>query len=68
MEEGNTSGDRWGNLLGYLLLPFPVAMYKDPLEYVRKGKAIADRKKNSMEALFTHRSAAVVFKHCGFKV
>ncbi|KAJ8494069.1 hypothetical protein OPV22_015790 [Ensete ventricosum] len=67
MEEGNTSGDRWGNLLGYLLLPFPVAMYKDPLEYVRKGKAIADRKKNSMEALFTHRSAAVVFKHCGFK-
>ncbi|CAL9173427.1 unnamed protein product [Musa hybrid cultivar] len=67
MEEGNTSGDKWGNLLGYLLLPFPVALYKDPLDYVRKGKSMADRKKNSMEALFTYRSGAVVFKYCGFK-
>ncbi|URD91997.1 hypothetical protein MUK42_01587 [Musa troglodytarum] len=67
MEEGNTTGDKWGNLLGYLLLPFPVALYEDPLDYVRKGKAIADRKKNSMEAVFTYRSAAVVFRHCGFK-
>lgn len=66
--EGRDSGTKWGNLLGYLISPIPIINYIDPLDYIRKGKVIADRKKNSMEAIFTYKSADLIVKLFGIKV
>lgn len=59
---------KWGNLMGYMILPFPIAFHRDPLDYVRKGKAIADRKKSSLEAIFTYSCAYMMMKLFGVKV
>lgn len=61
-------GTRWGNWLGYIILQFPIAMYEDPLQYVRKGMQVAERKKNSLEAIFTYTSGVVIVKLLGIKV
>ncbi|KAG2700728.1 hypothetical protein I3843_06G010300 [Carya illinoinensis] len=45
---------RWGNLIGYMFLPFTIALQDDPLDYVRKAKAAIDRKKLSLEPIFTN--------------
>ncbi|XP_039119934.1 O-acyltransferase WSD1-like [Dioscorea cayenensis subsp. rotundata] len=58
---------KWGNLMGYMILPFPIAFHRDPLDYVRKGKAIADRKKSSLEAIFTYSCAYMMMKLFGVK-
>ncbi|PKA61196.1 O-acyltransferase WSD1 [Apostasia shenzhenica] len=65
MKEG--SGAKWGNQLGYILLPFPVMKCDNPLEYVRKGTAVAERKKKSLEAMFTYASALLIVKTLGIK-
>ncbi|WOL20556.1 hypothetical protein Cni_G29361 [Canna indica] len=65
--EGRDGGTKWGNLIGYLILPFTIAMYKDPLDYIRKGKAIANKKKNSLEAIFTYKSADFIVNFLGMK-
>lgn len=57
-----------GELAGYIRLPFAIAMYEDPLDYVRKGEAIAKRKKSSLEAIFTFLSGDLVTKLFGIKV
>ncbi|XP_012481071.1 wax ester synthase/diacylglycerol acyltransferase 11 isoform X1 [Gossypium raimondii] len=44
---------KWGNWIGYVLLPFTIAVREDPLDYVRNAKAIIDRKKRSLEAFCT---------------
>ncbi|XP_072956365.1 wax ester synthase/diacylglycerol acyltransferase 11-like isoform X1 [Typha angustifolia] len=67
MEEGKGKGSKWGNWLGYIILPFPVVMYEDPLDYIRKGKATADRKKKSLEAIFTYMSGDLIVKIFGIK-
>ncbi|OAY70126.1 O-acyltransferase WSD1, partial [Ananas comosus] len=56
-----------GELAGYIRLPFAIAMYEDPLDYVRKGEAIAKRKKSSLEAIFTFLSGDLVTKLFGIK-
>lgn len=66
MEGGN--GTAWGNWLGYIVLKFPIGMYKDPLDYVRKGMKITERKKNSLEAILTYISASLIVKLLGIKV
>ncbi|XP_008793154.2 O-acyltransferase WSD1-like isoform X2 [Phoenix dactylifera] len=66
MEKGK-GGAKWGNKLGYMVLRFPIAVFEDPLEYIRRGKAIAERKKNSLEAVFTYWSAWVIVKIFGIK-
>ncbi|XP_074585328.1 wax ester synthase/diacylglycerol acyltransferase 11-like [Curcuma longa] len=65
--EGRDGGTKWGNLLGYLIMPIPIVNYVDPLDYVRQGKVIADRKKNSLEAIFTYKSADLIVKLFGIK-
>lgn len=67
MEKGK-GGAKWGNKLGYIVIQFPIAIFEDPLEYVRRGKAIAERKKHSLEAVLTYWSAWVVVKIFGIKV
>lgn len=59
---------KWGNWIGYVLLPFIIGLREDPLDYVRQAKATIDRKKHSFEALFTFSVAELVLKIFGIKV
>ncbi|KAL1824040.1 hypothetical protein ACET3Z_010818 [Daucus carota] len=58
---------RWGNLIGYVLLPITIALPDDPLDYVRKAKAIVDRKKLSFEALCSFSVGRVILELFGLK-
>ncbi|CAH8389407.1 unnamed protein product [Eruca vesicaria subsp. sativa] len=58
---------RWGNLFGYILLPFSVGLETDPLEYVRRAKATVDRKKHSLEAVFSMAFFKLILKVLGLK-
>lgn len=59
---------KWGNWIGYVLLPFTIGLREDPLDYVRQAKATIDRKKHSFEAIFTFSVAELVLKIFGIKV
>ncbi|XVF19282.1 hypothetical protein REPUB_Repub11eG0096900 [Reevesia pubescens] len=59
---------KWGNWIGYVLLPFTIAIRVDPLDYVRDAKAIIDRKKRSLEAIYTFSIAELALKLFGIKV
>ncbi|THU72692.1 hypothetical protein C4D60_Mb04t14860 [Musa balbisiana] len=65
--EGRHSGTKWGNYIGYIILPFSIFKYKDPMDYIRKAKEIAGRKKNSLEAIFTYKSGELIVKCLGIK-
>ncbi|WZY81366.1 hypothetical protein YC2023_027750 [Brassica napus] len=58
---------RWGNLFGYILLPFSVGLETDPLEYVRRAKVTVDRKKHSLEAVFSMAFFKLILKVLGLK-
>ncbi|XWS46233.1 hypothetical protein CRYUN_Cryun14cG0046900 [Craigia yunnanensis] len=58
---------KWGNWIGYVLLPFTIAIRSDPLDYVRDAKATVDRKKRSLEAIYTFTIAELVLKLFGIK-
>ncbi|CAN1793906.1 Wax ester synthase/diacylglycerol acyltransferase 11 [Linum perenne] len=58
---------KWGNWIGFILLPFTIGIRDDPLEYVREAKAVVDRKKRSLESLFTFSIAELVLKLFGIK-
>ncbi|KAE8709434.1 putative CAP [Hibiscus syriacus] len=58
---------KWGNWIGYVLLPFTIALRENPLDYVRDAKAIIDRKKRSLEALATFYIADIALKLFGIK-
>ncbi|KAK6918217.1 O-acyltransferase WSD1, C-terminal [Dillenia turbinata] len=66
MMEKNTEA-KWGNWIGYVLLPFRIALRDDPLDYIREAKATIDRKKCSLEAIYTFSIAEIVLKLFGFK-
>lgn len=66
MEKGSKT--RWGNLIGYILLPFTIAFQDDPLDYVRKAKATIDRKKRSLESIGTFSGAVLILRTFGVKV
>lgn len=59
---------RWGNWIGYIVLPFSIAFYDDPLEHLRRAKSIIDRKKNSLEAVLTFVVGKILFKLLGVQV
>ncbi|XP_010266526.1 PREDICTED: O-acyltransferase WSD1-like isoform X2 [Nelumbo nucifera] len=63
----NKSEAKWGNWLGYVLLPFKIALHDDPLDYVREAKATIDRKKISLESMFTFVCATIIVKSIGQK-
>ncbi|PON98007.1 O-acyltransferase [Trema orientale] len=66
MMEKNTKA-KWGNSFAYVLLPFTIGLRDDPLDYVREAKSTIDRKKHSLEALFTFSIIGLVFKFFGLK-
>ena len=59
---------KWGNWIGYVLLPFTIAIRDDPLDYVRDAKVIIDRKKCSLEAISTFSIADIALKLFTVKV
>lgn len=59
---------KYGNWIGYVLLPFTIGIRDDPLDYVREAKATVDRKKHSFEAIFSFSIAEIVLKLFGTKV
>ncbi|CAD6230324.1 unnamed protein product [Miscanthus lutarioriparius] len=67
MESSKDNGARWGNKLGYMLIPFHLAKRDDPVEYVRTATKVARRKKSSMESVFTFWSGDMVLKLFGIK-
>ncbi|XP_066381087.1 wax ester synthase/diacylglycerol acyltransferase 5-like [Miscanthus floridulus] len=67
IESGKESDVKWGNELGFIILPFHIALHDDPLQYVRKAKKVVDRKKSSLEVVFTHLAADVILKIFGLK-
>ncbi|KAK4850427.1 hypothetical protein QYF36_006655 [Acer negundo] len=58
---------KWGNMMGYILLPFKVASQNDPLDYIRQAKTTIDRKKLSLGALCTFSIASFACKTFGVK-
>ncbi|CAN6312706.1 unnamed protein product [Urochloa humidicola] len=68
MESGKHNDLKWGNRLGYIMLPFEIAMHDDPLDYVRSAKKTIDRKKHSLEAIITHAITVMVTKLFGTEV
>ncbi|XP_034711479.1 O-acyltransferase WSD1-like isoform X2 [Vitis riparia] len=62
------SKTKWGNYIGYALLPITIALRDDPLDYVREAKAMVDRKKRSLEAKCTFLSAKYIVNLLGAKV
>ncbi|KAJ6823161.1 O-acyltransferase WSD1-like [Iris pallida] len=61
-------GARWGNRIGYTILRIPIAMFEDPVDYIRKGMEVTKRKKNSLEAIFTYASGVLIVKLLGIKI
>lgn len=59
---------KWGNYIGYALLPITIGLLNDPLDYIRKAKALVDRKKRSLEAKCTFVSANFISKLFGTEV
>ncbi|KAF7018590.1 hypothetical protein CFC21_031868 [Triticum aestivum] len=67
IESGKGSVVKWGNQIGFIILPVHIAMHSDPLDYIRKAKNIVDMKKNSLEAVSTYMVAEVFHKIFGWK-
>ncbi|KAK7300876.1 hypothetical protein RJT34_11727 [Clitoria ternatea] len=63
-----SSKAKWGNWMGYIILPFSIALHDDPLEYVRQAKATIDRKKHSLEAICSYVCAKLILNLFGVKV
>ncbi|KAI3803062.1 hypothetical protein L1987_31210 [Smallanthus sonchifolius] len=61
-------GGQWGNRIGYVLLPFAIGLKSNPLDYVKEAKAVIDRKKSSLEPLYTYFVVYLVLKLFGIKV
>ncbi|CAL4983131.1 unnamed protein product [Urochloa decumbens] len=68
MESSKQNDVNWGNKIGQIILPFHIAMYDDPIEYVKIAKKIVNRKKHSLEVFFTHGIGKRVTKLLGVKV
>ncbi|CAL4922725.1 unnamed protein product [Urochloa decumbens] len=68
MESGKHNDLKWGNRLGYIILPFEIAMHEDPLDYIRNAKKTLDRKKHSLEAIITHVMTVMITKLFGIEV
>ncbi|KAK1414002.1 hypothetical protein QVD17_29739 [Tagetes erecta] len=58
---------RWGNQIGYVLLPFAIGLKSNPLDYVKEAKAMIDEKKASLEPLFSYFVVELVLKLFGMK-
>ncbi|OVA15642.1 O-acyltransferase [Macleaya cordata] len=59
----------WGNNFGFVLLPiYHHRDVDDPLQYVKRAKAMVDRKKLSLEAHFSYRIGTLIMSLLGPKI
>ncbi|KAG2313152.1 hypothetical protein Bca52824_024709 [Brassica carinata] len=65
MEKRSTS--RWGNSIGYALIPLWMRSENDIFEYIRRAKNTMDRKKVSLEPLFSYVLLKLTVGVFGFK-
>ncbi|KAK6946095.1 O-acyltransferase WSD1, C-terminal [Dillenia turbinata] len=66
---GRFSKSRWGNAIGVYLLPFQCnKSVATPLDYVKRAKESLDKKKLSLEALFSHYVIGMTTHFFGSKV
>ncbi|KAJ6348730.1 hypothetical protein OIU77_006330 [Salix suchowensis] len=63
----SSSDVKLGNLIGYVLFPFTIALREDALDYVRSAKATGKRKKATLEAIYTYFMAKTLNKFFGAK-
>ncbi|KAG9133816.1 hypothetical protein Leryth_027503 [Lithospermum erythrorhizon] len=61
------SNAKWGNLIGYSLMPVTIALKNDPLSYIREAQAIIKRKKLSLESRFSYAIIKLGCKFLGVK-
>ncbi|XP_074359882.1 wax ester synthase/diacylglycerol acyltransferase 11-like [Apium graveolens] len=66
IKEGTKTG-KFGNKIGYVILPLNIGIRDDPLDYVRQAKAAIDRKKASLEPLLTYLFLKFFIKFFGVK-
>jgi len=59
---------RWGNSIGCVLIPLGMKPQDDVFEYVRQAKTIMDRKKHSLEPLFSYGLLKVTMEVFGLRV
>ncbi|KAI5060072.1 hypothetical protein GOP47_0024492 [Adiantum capillus-veneris] len=59
---------RWGNNMGYIILPVPLLPGESPLNYVYKAKTIIDKKKLSLGAAFSYISGKILIRLIGSEV
>ncbi|VVA90141.1 unnamed protein product [Arabis nemorensis] len=58
---------RWGNSMGYVTFPLWMKSENDILEYIRRAKATMDRKKLSLEPLFSYALLKFIMEVFGIK-
>ncbi|KAE9612790.1 hypothetical protein Lal_00027575 [Lupinus albus] len=65
----SNSGAKWGNKFGMILLPVYYHRSNSPnqLEYLKRAKAMIDKKKKSLEAPFSYKVGAIVMSTVGPK-
>uniref|UniRef100_A0A2N9GDM3 O-acyltransferase WSD1 C-terminal domain-containing protein n=1 Tax=Fagus sylvatica TaxID=28930 RepID=A0A2N9GDM3_FAGSY len=61
------SKDKWGNEIGFVIVPLTIALHGDPLDYIERAKAKMERKKLSLEARCTFPFSNYVLKTFGVK-
>lgn len=62
------STSRWGNSIGYVMIPLWMRSENDIFKYIRRAKKIMDRKKLSLEPLFSYVLLKLTVEVFGFKV
>ncbi|EMS55125.1 O-acyltransferase WSD1 [Triticum urartu] len=67
VECGKSNDATWGNKLGYIILPFRIAMHDDQIAYIREAKKMAERKKRSLEVIMTQKMTEIFLKCFGVK-
>uniref|UniRef100_A0A8I7B4Q8 Diacylglycerol O-acyltransferase n=1 Tax=Hordeum vulgare subsp. vulgare TaxID=112509 RepID=A0A8I7B4Q8_HORVV len=67
VECGKSNDVTWGNKLGYIILPFHIAMHDDQMAYIREAKKMVERKKRSLEVIMTQKILAIFLKCFGLK-
>ena len=68
VECGKSNDATWGNKLGYIILPFRIAMHDDQIAYIREAKKMAERKRRSLEVIMTQKMTEIFLKCFGVKV
>ncbi|KAG8381147.1 hypothetical protein BUALT_Bualt06G0092200 [Buddleja alternifolia] len=68
LEKRKDLNGKWGNLFGFVIIPFTIALEDDPLVRIYRAKANMDKKKYSLEAKFPFKFVTLLLKLFGLEV